>query len=134
MTDEEKHADCIKRTGFPCTFIPPNLYDDAERDGYNMRDYVKQRMLPLTPGPGVFVIEHPMPTSEQMRDAIKRDLAAGRPLGASHVPEPPDHLRYAGMGNHGRGRKHISEKTCSGKDSVCLPGLNGQCVACFEED
>lgn len=34
-----------------------------------------------------FTIEHPMPTREQRIAEIDRKIAAGEPLGASHVPE-----------------------------------------------
>lgn len=31
-------------------------------------------------------------------------------------------------------RKRISEKTCGGKDVVCMPGLDGKCVGCSDDD
>lgn len=50
MTDAEKHADCRRRWGpeYSAVFLPPSLYDAAEAAGYNMRDYVKTRPIPLT--------------------------------------------------------------------------------------
>lgn len=50
MTDAEKHADCRKRWGaeFSAVFLPPSLYEAAERAGVDMRDYVKQRPIDET--------------------------------------------------------------------------------------
>jgi hypothetical protein len=47
--DAEKHAECRKRWGseFSAVFLPPSLYEAAEHDGVDMRDYVKQRFIPL---------------------------------------------------------------------------------------
>ena len=101
------------------------------------------------------VIEHKMPTSEQMRAEIKRKIDAGEPLGASHMTEikgrvfangsvrvrpPPFDSEYAKLSPsnkprwpcRGDERKHISEKYCGG--IVCQMGLNGKCVACAEDD
>ncbi len=92
-------------------------------------------------------IEHKMPTAEEMRAEMQRKLDTGEPLGASHVPEPfPENVFIAGClapptaplpgsltrrGNP-RGRKQI--KQCSGKEIACLPGKNGACTACADED
>lgn len=46
MTDDEKHAFCRERTGFSAVFLPPKLYEEAERQGYDMRYYVKQQPIP----------------------------------------------------------------------------------------
>jgi hypothetical protein len=46
VTDEEKHAFCIWRTGFCATFISPSLYKQAEREGLDMRRFVKNRPMP----------------------------------------------------------------------------------------
>ena len=47
LTDEEKHAWC-RRRGYPsAVFLPPALYDAAEREGYDMRYHVKQQPIPL---------------------------------------------------------------------------------------
>lgn len=50
MSDEEKHADCIKRTGNPATFVAPSLYDKIEREGGDMRYFVKQKLIPTDQG------------------------------------------------------------------------------------
>lgn len=144
---EAKNTDCIKRTGYPCTILPPRMYVLAEEAGHDMRDYVKAFLMP---GHGeVLTIDHPMPTSAQMRDAIRDKVAKGEPLGASHVPEikPDVYARGSIVGNpfapsakarwDCRGnppRKQITERTCHGKEVACLPGLNGHCTACFDDD
>jgi hypothetical protein len=46
MTDREKHDYCFKRSGRAATFLPPSLYEEAERQGYDMRWYVKQQLTP----------------------------------------------------------------------------------------
>jgi hypothetical protein len=46
MTDNEKHEFCKKRSGFPALIVPQNLYDDLERDGFDMRWYVPARPIP----------------------------------------------------------------------------------------
>lgn len=63
MTDDEKDADCVKRTGFKCVRIPQALYDAAvakiAKDGIDMidmRNFVVQKMLPLTTAPRKFRI------------------------------------------------------------------------------
>ena len=47
MSDDEKHAYCIERSGFHATFLPPLLYERAEQQGYDMRWYVKQQPIPM---------------------------------------------------------------------------------------
>jgi hypothetical protein len=45
-TDDEKHAFCRQR-GYPsAVFVPSSLYDAAEKQGIDMRYYVKQRPIP----------------------------------------------------------------------------------------
>jgi hypothetical protein len=144
---EAKHADCVKRTGHHCIILSPYLYRAAEEAGLDMRDYVMAFLMP-THGE-VLTIDHPMPTSAQMRDAVRDKLAKGEPLGASHVPEikpgvyangssiecspfaPSTKARWMGCPP---ARKHITERTCHGKEVACLPGLNGHCTACFDDD
>ena len=46
MTDAEKHEWCLRRTGHPAVFLPPSLYDAAERAGCDMRLYVRTRLIP----------------------------------------------------------------------------------------
>ncbi len=102
---------------YPKVFLNPALYDVAEREGYDMRFYVKQEPIPV-------VIEHKLPTSAEMRAETERKIAAmmraeterkiaaNERLGATHnidygptearimahgSIEPPDHLRYAKM-------------------------------------
>jgi hypothetical protein len=48
VTDEEKHAYCRRRTSCCATYIPPRMYDQAERLGVDMRIYVKTRPIPLS--------------------------------------------------------------------------------------
>lgn len=130
QTDREKHDFCLRRTGACATFLPPAMYDRAAALDCDMRWFVKQQPIPTT-----ITIEHKLPTSAQMRDRVKADFDAGRPLGANHVSEPPDHLRYAAMTRRGNPvRKHISTKQCSGKEIACLPGKSGACVACCDEE
>lgn len=31
-------------------------------------------------------------------------------------------------------RKHISDRTCSGKETPCMPALNGRCAACVDDN
>lgn len=123
-----------------------------------------------------FIVQHPMPTREQRIAEIDRALAAGEPLGASHVPEIKPGIFVAGSLNGGfeyskiapsgkprwpcRGipvcglcggplpclthsqypRKPVRKShnrngsACHGKDVPCMPGLNGKCVACFDDD
>ena len=93
-------------------------------------------------------IKHHLPNSAQMRAEALRRLKAGEPLGAFHnsPPLPPGTVIAGSImtaeqmrNNFGysnprkRARKHISEKTCGG-GQLCLPGLNGKCVACSEDD
>jgi hypothetical protein len=48
VTNAEKHEWCQKR-GYPsAVFLPPSLYDKAEKEGYDMRWYVKQQPIRLT--------------------------------------------------------------------------------------
>lgn len=48
MTDAEKHEWCRKR-GYPsAVFLPPSLFDAAEKEGHDMRWFVKQRPIPVT--------------------------------------------------------------------------------------
>lgn len=58
MTDEDKHADCFKRTGHPAVFIPPSLYDAAERGGHDMRDYVKVKPVPVEYGSFAYQMDY----------------------------------------------------------------------------
>lgn len=46
MTDDEKHEWCRER-GYPhAVFLYPHLYQEAERQDYDMRYYVKTKMMP----------------------------------------------------------------------------------------
>lgn len=88
--------------------------------------------------PEIITIE---PTSEQMRAEVKRKLDAGERLGATHtvLRGPPDTLTIAKLKPsdkprwpcRGDERKHVGEKYCGG--ITCLPGKNGKCVACAED-
>jgi hypothetical protein len=50
VTDAEKHEWCRKR-GYPhAVFLPRSLYKEAERQGYDMRYFVIQKLLPVTTG------------------------------------------------------------------------------------
>jgi hypothetical protein len=40
VTDEEKHAWCLRRTGYRAGYLAPLTYAKAERDGQDMRYYV----------------------------------------------------------------------------------------------
>jgi hypothetical protein len=46
MTDEEKHEFCLRTTGFHAVFLPPSIYDQAERSGICMKYYVRQQPIP----------------------------------------------------------------------------------------
>lgn len=91
ISDEDKHAICLIRTGHPCTPLPPKMYDDAVRQGCDMANFVKNKPMPTDPGGrnlhGVYAMEHKMPTSEQMRAEMQRKIDAGEPLGTWHVPD-----------------------------------------------
>lgn len=102
------------------------------------------------------VIEHKMPTNAERRAEIDRKIAAGEPLGASHVSIIKGGVFVNGSLNGGveyskiapssaprwpcRGAKPVRKShnrngsACHGKDVPCLPGLNGKCVACFDDD
>lgn len=45
MSDEEKHALALKRTGMYALFLLPALYDAAQRAGYDMNCFVKQQPI-----------------------------------------------------------------------------------------
>jgi hypothetical protein len=85
-TDAEKHAYCMRRTGHCATYLSPNLYALGERDGHDMRPYVKTQPLPrpMSGGHGEVMhrIDHLMPTGDEMRTEITRKIEAGEPLGA----------------------------------------------------
>lgn len=50
ITDEEKHAYCMRRRGVCATFIGEFLYKEAERAGFDMRDFVITKPIPIPPG------------------------------------------------------------------------------------
>jgi hypothetical protein len=187
-TDREKHEFCRRRTGVCATFLSPSLYAKAESLGYDMRNFVINKSIPVVLSPGevsldngktwyqaphgaTFTVEHKMPTNEERRAELQRKLDNGELLGASHNMDfkgpvygngsfiNPDGSEYKRgplevsklapshavrwddcapapkLYPHGKvGRKHISEKTCGGKDVVCMPGLDGKCVACSDDD
>lgn len=86
VTDAQKHAWCQRR-GYPhAVFLAPRLYADAEANGYDMRWYVINKPIPTTGHGEVFTITHEQPTRAQKVAEINRRIAAGEPLGASHVP------------------------------------------------
>lgn len=71
-------------------FLSPTLYDAAESMGADMRLYIRQETMPLhacmPAWDGVYKIDHSVPSSEEMRAAVKARLnAGGLPLGANHV-------------------------------------------------
>lgn len=87
MTDDEKHAWARKR-GYPhAVFLTKHQYEAAADAGLDMNNYVIQKPIPLAPD--AMFIEHKMPSSAEMRAEIDRKIAAGEPLGASHVQEFP---------------------------------------------
>lgn len=138
-------------------YLPPLLYEAARAQNFDMTGFAKQQMLPTDNVElawsgrfgSVFSTKHKLPTSEQMRDRVRDDVAAGRPLGASHVRlEANDEPNWGGCSpeigtrknanGYPRGRekqrKHISERQCSGKEIGCLPGRSGSCTACADEE
>jgi aspartate/glutamate racemase len=70
LSAAEKHAKALYETGAQAIFLPATLYAMAEKAGVDMTRYV---------------IQHMLPTSEEMREAIKVRCDAGLPLGAQHV-------------------------------------------------
>ena len=46
VTDEQKHAWCLKRNGYGAAFLSPSAYAAAERNGNDMRQYVINRPMP----------------------------------------------------------------------------------------
>lgn len=48
ISDEDKHAICMIRTGHHCTFLSPKMYDDAVRQGCDMANFVKNKPMPIT--------------------------------------------------------------------------------------
>lgn len=105
-TDAEKHAYCIRREGHCATYLSPSLYAAAETIGEDMRRYVKNQPLP----------------------AIKSGLTYSKFA-------PSDRARWEGCPPAPK-RKRIPEggriKYCGGV--VCMPGKNGNCVACFDDE
>jgi hypothetical protein len=104
MTDDEKHEFCRERTGFGAVFLPPTIYEAAERAGYDMRFYVMQKSMPVTDS---YRVSHEMPSSAEMRAASIARVKAGLPLGAMHVSAPyPTETFIAGsmvkMDDYGR--------------------------------
>jgi hypothetical protein len=56
MTDEEKHAEA-RRRGLPhATILYPSLYDEAERQGYDMSVCVKQKPIPLVDAGSIWLV------------------------------------------------------------------------------
>lgn len=97
---------------------------------------------------GVEVIEHKMPTSADMRAAIERKIAAGEPLGASHVAEITPGVFANGsvtgyakyiknqlipteLTHRGNPKMKSRRGRCAG---TCMPGLGGKCVACNADE
>ena len=103
-------------------------------------------------------IEHPQLTSAERRKAIDARVKAGLPLGASHnwQPQPGaqaiamgtlmaanEYTAYAG-GSFRKAdqplffvhppRRKVERPICHGKEVACLPGKNGKCVACADDD
>lgn len=48
ISDEDKHAINMIRTGHPCTVLPPKMYDDAVAQGCDMTSFVKNKPLPIS--------------------------------------------------------------------------------------
>jgi hypothetical protein len=89
ISDEDKHAICLIRTGHHCTYLTPSMYDDAVRQGCDMANFVKNKPMPVDPGEfAVYtIIEHKLPTGEQRHTEMQRKLDTGEPLGTYHVPD-----------------------------------------------
>jgi hypothetical protein len=121
-TDREKHEFCRRRTGVCATFLSPSLYAKAESLGYDMRNFVINKSIPVVLSPGEISLDNGK-TWEISK------------LAPSHAVRWDDCRPAPKLYPHGKvGRKHISEKTCGGKDVVCMPGLDGKCVACSDDD
>jgi hypothetical protein len=119
-TDTEKHNFCLRRSGCPATYVPPNLYAAMEREHYDMRWYVITKPMP------------PMPVLHQPEPPDHLRYAEGKRKRTHHRVHPKL-IPYAGQPKlGGMSRKHVSDKYCGG--ITCLPGLGGGCVACSEDD
>lgn len=110
VTDAEKHAYCNRHWGHCATYISPTLYDAAEALGRDMRGFVKTQPLPRA--------------SVTASGRIKSGLTYSKLA-------PSDRARWEGCPPAPK-RKHISNKYCGGV--VCMPGKNGNCVACFDDE
>lgn len=96
--------------GQPPVYLPPSLYDAALARGIDMTGFEKQEQI--------LIIDHPMPSSAEMRAELARKVSAGERLGAFH--------------NARVSRKTHGGRVCGG-DMVCQPGLGGKCTACADE-
>lgn len=118
-TDAEKHAFCKRRTGVEATYINQAQFDHFKREGVDMRYYVVIKPIPDGIGIVKFVGTNdigPAPSSMTVQGEI-----TGRFDGCFHRGH--------------RVKKFVREKpVCSGKDVRCLPGKDGRCVACTDDD
>lgn len=126
--------------------LPPSVYDAAERDGYDMRYFMKQQLIPLDAiaertidrlvADGV----RPITSAAELEAAGNVEVRYGAFHDAKILPgvyaagSRVAPLPYSLTRRGNPVRKHISERTCHGKDCVCMPGLNGNCAACFDDD
>jgi hypothetical protein len=128
VTDEEKHAYCIRRTGFCATFLSPALYAEAEREGtFDMRRFVMQRSMPIT---GTL-------SFKEKTDGPWRKVGDVTSIEIKPSPwsPPPFGSLDRKVGKHpALGMPYGKTKRCRGCSGFCLLGLNGKCVACSEDD
>jgi hypothetical protein len=129
VTDEEKHAFCIRRWGFCATFITAALYEQAEREGIDMRRFVIQRPMPIT---GTLSFKEKV-------DGPWRKVGDVTSIESKSWSPPPfgslDRKRK--VGKHpalGMPYGKNSARRCRGCSGICMLGLNGKCVACSEDD
>lgn len=112
-------------------YLPPNLYDRAEAEGFNMVGYVKMPLMPTTPGvfaemtmrPGVYANGSVMTAEVATRQYSRMPLNY---VGAQSGP------RFFHGGKPMKAQRKAPAKDCGGV--TCLPGKGGGCVACSEDD
>ena len=83
------------------------------------------------------VIDHPLPTSAEMRAEVKRKVDAGERLGASHNWRPYPGAQAAAMAGITEYTAYYSGGSLPGKTNkncsygtACMSALGGKCVAC----
>lgn len=109
--DDAKHIKALRETGYICTVLPQSLYDRAEAAGYDMLRFVPNRPLPAS---------HPLSDLYRKMAEVPPEARLGTRKNVKGYPGA-------------RGRKHLDERQCGGKEIACLYN-QGRCVACARDD